>query len=544
MTRLYLKHRAIPGLLALTLSLLVVGCKSEPTPEPKPAARTAAELETRPAAAAEPKVEAEADVPYTLTLEPFKIEGLIGVHSGAHAEYDNKLVLLAGRKNGMHAFPPQRGEGAEIWSFPPDQANDSIYVVDLAGRRLLGAAAVDSLPKAIANQLRSVGPQFFDEDGKLYVVGGYAPTDDGSSMQTLDQVVAIDLPALIEAVTSGTKLDAKFVKEHIAVGNHPALAVTGGAIGVLGEHLLLAFGHMYNGLYTTGGGGAQQEYSQSVRELDFAINAGKVVVTYIGKAPNPPSTSPQPLPDGPYHRRDYTLLPVLASDGSPRIGAFGGVFKGGRMEGYVNPVYIAAEAGAGEGASAGKLSFKLSEEADSSQLLSQYETAVIPVYSTRRKAMYTTFFGGISQFHWDPTARKLVQDPPDFGKDPPQDGLPFINSISTLRVGGPGNGDFIHLNEQFPPLGGQPTCHGSVDALAEFGGTNAIFVMAAGLPVDNEVILLDKLAAPTVIGHVLGGIAATSPYPGKATCASDKLYAVTLTPNQSTTTAPLSAPEP
>src|SRR5690349_4519630 len=45
------------------------------------------------------------DVPYSLTLEPFTVPGFPGIHSGAHAVYQGKLILVAGRRNGLHGFP-------------------------------------------------------------------------------------------------------------------------------------------------------------------------------------------------------------------------------------------------------------------------------------------------------------------------------------------------------------------------------------------------------------------------------------------------------
>lgn len=487
-----------------------------------------------------------ADVPYRLTLKPFEIAGLPGLHSVAQAVYQGKLVIVTGRTNGMHDFPPQRKAGL-IWSFPPEKANDRVYVVDLAHRKLLGSAPVNDLPPRIALQLRATSTQSFSKDGRLYIAGGYGTTPDGKSMRTLDQVLAIDLAALIETVQAGGRLDTQFARRHIHVGDHPALAVTGGGIEQLGSRTLLVFGHMFNGLYTTDGGVAQQEYSQSVRAFELLLSEEledglpTVKVKYLGKCPDPPLDSPQPLPDGPFHRRDYSLAKVLAPGGSPRTGAFGGVFKGGRMEGYLTPVYITPSSDTASCVPGGpSLGFTLAEDTGASQLLSQYESVLIPVYAAGRKAMYTTSFGGISQFYWDAPSRTLRQDAPDFSKNPPVDGLPFINSVSTLRTGGPGNGDFLHVDERFPPAGGEPRC----PAVAPYLGANSWFVMADGLPLDHGAILLDRLAAPTVIGYIFGGIASTLPYPGKATCASNRVYAVTLDPRRATGTIKLAAPRP
>lgn len=486
---------------------------------------------------------APADVPYRLTLAPFEIAGLPGLHSVVTAVYQGKLVIAAGRINGMHDFLDQRQAGL-IWSFPPEKANDRIYVVDLVNRQLLGSAAVNELPDRIARQLRSTNAQSFTRDGWFYVVGGYGTTADGKSMQTFDQVQAIDLAALIQTIQSGGTLDARFAAAHMHLGDHPALAITGGGIDVQGDQILLAFGQLFNGLYTTDGGVAQQEYSQAVRGVKIALSSEVedgvpgIDVQYLGKCPDPPQDEPQPTPDGPYHRRDYTLLPVLAPDGSPRTGAFGGVFKGGRMEGYVHPVYI-TPTGPGQGCGA-DLGFTLDEDTASSQLVSQYEGVILPVYSASQRAMYTTAFGGISQYYWDAATQSLKRDEIDFGKNPPVDGLPFIDSVSTLRVGGAGNGNFLHADERFPPPGGEPRCAGG--AVAPYLGTNSWFVWESNLPLKNGTLLLDEVKAPVVVGYIFGGIASTLPYPGKATCASNKVYRVILDPGSTTRTVELTAP--
>jgi hypothetical protein len=80
---------------------------------------------------------------------------------------------------------------------------------------------------------------------------------------------------------------------------------------------------------------------------------------------------------------NYTLAKVLAPDGSLRIGAFGGVFRGGRMEGYVHPVYITPAVPSCGREGGQKLNFVLSEATDSSQWLSQYEGPIVGIYSKR-----------------------------------------------------------------------------------------------------------------------------------------------------------------
>jgi hypothetical protein len=501
--------------------------------------------------------EVRPDVPYRLTLKAFTIEGLPGLHSVAHTVYDNKLVIVSGRKNGMHDFLARR-EAGTVWSFPPATANDHVYVVDMGTPpkrpKLIGSASVASLPLRIALQLRATNTQSFTKDGWFYIVGGYGATADGNSMTTYDQVVAIDLAALIETVKNGGKLDAQFARQHMRAGDHPALAVSGGGIAqITGDKILLVFGQLFKGLYTTDGSVAQQEYSQAVRmlSLSFSTETGQdqipgIKVKYEGKCPDPPQDQPQPTPDGPYHRRDFTLASVPGPGGESRFGVFGGVFKGGRMEGYVHPVYITTYGSVNCITGRMESGFQVEEDTGSSQWLSQYEGAMIPVFDQMNAAVYTTSFGGISQYYSDAKTGILKHDAIDFSKDPPVDGLPFINSVSTLRVGLPTNGEFLHLDQQFPPIGGEPLCvvgTGAV-ATAPYLGTNSWFVMDNRMPSYDDALRLNQIVIPTVVGYIFGGIASTLPYPGKATCASNLVYEVTLDPNKATRTVELQPPTP
>lgn len=557
-------ERRIPGRFAGSLgsalafpllAALLAGCSLPHAPSPATA----------------PAVAAADDVPYQLRLEAVGAgSNLKGLHSVAHAVYRDKgktwLVIVAGRTNGMHAFPEQ-GAGS-IWSFPPSKANDLVYVVDLDGiagplaandavtslqvKCPEGAQPGDCLPPRIIHQLMATNTQSFVDGRLFYIVGGYGLTEDGNSMRTFDQVLTIDLPNLVTEVNNAKKfgltvLNRTFAKKSMRTGDHPALAITGGDIVDLGDETLLVFGQLFNGLYTENASVAQQEYSQAVRRFMFQLSGtkdkdgiGGVDVSYLGKCPDPDPVKEQPIPDGPYHRRDFTLSWVLAPDGSPRVGVFGGVFKGGRMEGYVHPVYITQ--GTPPCSGKGTDGFTLAEDGQSSQLLSQYDSVIVPLHSASRKAMYTTSFGGISQYYWDGHA--LKQDKVDRSATPRVDGLPFINSISTLRVGGLGNGDFLHQDAQgaaltFPPAGQEPLCG---TRTAPYLGTNSWFVMANDLPLNHGVILLDKITKETVIGYIFGGIASTKNYPGPATCASDRIYKVTLDPTRATRTVRLEPP--
>src|SRR4051812_8031920 len=110
-------------LTVLSLFLLVAGCDdgsdqnqaSQNTPAP------AAKTDVMAKAA-----EASPAIPYSIALEGFAIDGFPGLHSAAIAGAPEKLVMIGGRRNGLHGFP-QNADAAKNPAFPKTQSNDTIY---------------------------------------------------------------------------------------------------------------------------------------------------------------------------------------------------------------------------------------------------------------------------------------------------------------------------------------------------------------------------------------------------------------------------------
>jgi hypothetical protein len=534
--------------MSLGLALALVACPSSTNDgkDKAPAQKKATDEKATPAEKEDKQVEPPPDqpaeaapVPFSLALSPTKIDGFPGVHSGAGAMHEGLIVLMAGRRNGMHGFPPER-QATEIQAFPRTEANETIYVIDPAKGTLRGSASIDKLPESYQEQLRATNTAYTHDGGWLYIAGGY--TYDGESMKTLDRVTAIDLAALIEAISNNQPLDEAFATAHMAQASNLALAITGGDLHDFGDKFLLVFGNKFDGLYTPGESSAIQTYSQSVRAFTFGLDtssgAPKLTVNFAG---SDPAVGAQQDPEGPYNRRDGSVEPAVDTQGKPRIAAYGGVFKGGRMEGYTTPIYIDASETA-------PLGFSLTEDKTATQLMSQYKCAVIQTYDGVGAVMYTTFFGGISQYYWDAATKSLKRDTVDLAKG--IDGLPFIDSVSTLRLsttdGVNQTLQYLHEAQSFPPADARPQCDdgkgGKVDATLL--GAETVFFDASGVATyDNGVLRLDQITEPTVVGYLVGGIGATAPYSiDGPTCASDIIYTVTLDPKQPTKTIELKAP--
>lgn len=515
------------GALALGMSL---GCAAAPAASAPPAGPT-----REPAT---PRAAQGPDIPFQLQLTRLRganapaLQGMIAV------PFEDKLVLMAGRSNGLHGFPGQ-DRATSNPSFPKPSANDRAYLVQQSTGEVLASASVRRLPASVVQQLTASNTEYTIAEGVLYVVGGYGYAATGDGMVTLEQVLAVSLSDLASAIQND-QLDAAFAKRSLYVGSHPALGVTGGSLqpaSTIGQQgFLLIFGQSFSGVYSTGGGVATQIYNESVRQFTFTPGAsGTASGSGVGQLSvslvtiNPPISRDRPVEaTAQYHRRDLTVLPLLSPSGTPRIAALGGVFVPGQMAGFVHPVFIDG--------SVEPPGFTLGEDQAVTQWLSQYEAGAVPMYSASEKATYVTLFGGISQYYY--AGGSLHHDTPNFNVSPAVDGLPFINSVSTLKLTASGSGQFVHLDAAFPPVGQEPEC-GSPAVKAPYLGAETVFVPRGDVLDQNGDIQLDSFSGPTPLGVLVGGIAATAPYPNDGTCASSGYYQVTLVPGTATPSARL-----
>ncbi|HEX6160233.1 MAG TPA: hypothetical protein VF111_08720, partial [Thermoanaerobaculia bacterium] len=181
----------------------------------------------------------------------------------------------------------------------------------------------------------------------------------------------------------------------------------------------------------------------------------------------------------------------------PGIAAWGGVFVPGQINAYRAPIYIDANGGV---------------TIDSyQQFMSQYNCAVVPLYSEATKTMHTTFFGGISLYYLFPATQELKRD----------DGLPFIRNITTLSRSGGKSSECI-ASEDLPGL----------------YGSGAQFLPAPGIATtSNGVLRLDTIKERTLVGHIYGGIHSTQAQtygrPDLVTSASNTAFPVYVSPKAS-----------
>jgi hypothetical protein len=184
-----------------------------------------------------------------------------------------------------------------------------------------------------------------------------------------------------------------------------------------------------------------------------------------------------------FHRRDLNVAQFLSPAGLG-FAAYGGVFTPETQLSYSKPVYVRP----------GSRPFV---DSAFDQKMNAYTSAVLLMYSETTKTMYTTFFGGISRFSWNPLESVYQENAMLGSRTEPKylDGLQWSDQVSTIQKDGTGTSEFVHSR----PL---PT----------FLGTDSVFIPAPELPRayhDTDILALDSVKGTrTFLGYIYGGIRA------------------------------------
>jgi hypothetical protein len=196
--------------------------------------------------------------------------------------------------------------------------------------------------------------------------------------------------------------------------------------------------------------------------------------------------------DSQHRRRDLNAGPIRVPGPSPEgiagVAAYGGVFtKAEPAPGspYLNPVYVAS------GSAPVLDTFQ--------QRLSQYETALLPIWNAGAQSMHTVFFGGLSLYVYKDGNFQCDLD------------VPFIPTISVLSRSAAGS------QETVLPVG-----------LPGLLGTNSAFLRSAEAHFyDNGVLNLGSLppGEPVTVGFIVGGIEMKT---DNKSAATDKILAVRI----------------
>jgi hypothetical protein len=334
-------------------------------------------------------------------------------------------------------------------------------------------------------------------------------------MVTFGTGIRIQVTKLVNMIISGEKRP-EVLKTAFTLATDERFKVTGSGLKKIGNQFFLTFGHRFDGVYSinlrdyNNASGMQQVYTEKVRV--FTLNADMTIADYA-------AVDGGYDPSLPYNRRDLNVVDTIRGDGqTPGITVYGGVFRAGQVAGQVSPIDIDA--------GATPANAKVTLVTKFQQGLSHYDCAEVTVFDPNSKVAFTTLFGGISQFHYDAAKNALIRDPLDLPHG--IDGLPFINSISTIARGP--NGNFSQWIQSI--------------TLPALLGTETRFILNSAAPsFPNGVLNLGQITSRTLVGQLYGGIEAGGPYstagnPAPGSKASSRVFQVWITPT-STPVTPL-----
>ena len=400
------------------------------------------------------------------------------LQSFSFAQWKGRWVFIGGRAAGYHSV------GGGPAEFLRTDANQDVWVVDTTTHPARTYhVPVASLPESLApvkDQWTSTGQLYFQDGPKLYICGGYGQDHLGKWL-TFPLVSQIDLPGLIDGVMEG-----RIPASSILFASTPLVQSAGGELVKLADdYFYLVMGHVFTGSYTAFEGRGEhnadevsQTYLNEIRKLKIAETPGggltvRLVQTFRNEAE--------------FHRRDLNVTQILSPKGLG-IAAYGGVFTPETQLSYSKPIYFFENSAP-------------TVDSTFEQKMNAYSCARMLMYDPAAETMYTTFFGGISRFWWDPASAAFVENAKVGSKSEATylDGMQWSDQISTIRTAlGGGREETTELvHPRFLP---------------GFLGTGAVFIPAPDVSrAQPGVNIIDFARLPrtkTLVGYIYGGIRA------------------------------------
>lgn len=380
---------------------------------------------------------------YTVSLDPLSIEGFTGLQSFAKAQFEDKLVLIGGRTDGLHRRQPN-------FSFLASDNNTDIIVIAPESKQIW-KRSINSLSANLKEQLQSTNMQFIQRGTILYLTGGYGFSATTNNHITYDKLTAVDIPNLIAAVQSGADIAPLF--RQIA---NPIFAITGGQIGRIDSTFYLVGGHNFTGRYNPDNGPSfVQAYGNQIHRFKIQDNDTTLSIYDI-------STT---IDAANLHRRDYNMLPQIFAGNKHGFTVFSGVFQSNADLPFLNSVDI----------------FPTNHVVNNTftQYLNHYHSAKIALYDSVSQKMENLFLGGISQYY--DSSGVLIQD----------NNAPFTKAIANVVREASGKMTETRIGDMPDFLG----------AGAEF------FIQHNIPAFDNEIIKSNQLSSDNILlGYILGGI--------------------------------------
>ncbi len=412
--------------------------------------------------------------PFAIHIEPINIVGLGGLQAYAFGQDDGKWLIIGGRLDGLHQRQP-------FAAFDIAGNNNQFIVIDPVSKQKWTAPNT-SLSTALQEQLSSTNMEFHQDGNFLYIIGGYGYNASTAARKTFDNLTAIDVPSVINAIINGNPF-ASYIRQI----SDPQFAVSGGHLKKINNTYYLVGGNKFDGNYNPVGNPTYtQVYTNSIRKFNISDNGTVINITHL-----PTITDAANL-----HRRDYNAVAQILPDGSEGITAFSGVFQATIDLPFLNCVNIDSS------------SYTVNNAFQ--QYYNHYHCAVLPMYSSSKNEMHSVFFGGIAQYY--DSSGILVQN----------NSVPFVKTIARVTRNANGIMAEYKLPVEMPSL----------------LGAGAEFIPVQNVPhFDNEVMKLDDFSTDsTLVGYIFGGISSTAPNiffinTGTQSSASNQIFEVYVVKN-------------
>jgi hypothetical protein len=396
------------------------------------------------------------------------------LQSFSFAQWKGRWVFIGGRISGYHAVG---GGSAE---FLRGDANRDVWVVDTTVKpaRTYHVPLAQLPPRlaVVGAQWGATGQLYHQDGAKLYICGGYGQDENGK-WSTFDVISRVNLPGLVDGV-----MHAHIPAESISFARTSLVQSAGGGLTRLADgYFYLVMGHSFQGSYTAFEGRgeknsaeASQTYLDEIRKLNVETKPdGSLSVALEEKFHDAME----------FHRRDLNVAQFLSPVGLG-FGAYGGVFTPETQLSYSKPIYV----------SPGSHPFP---DSAFDQKMNAYTSAVLLMYSETTQTMFTTFFGGISRFSWNPSEGIYQENPVTGSKTESNylDGLQWSDQISTIRKNAVDTAEVVHPRP-----------------LPAFVGTDAVFIPVPELARayrGTDILAFDSLKEMrTFVGYIYGGIRA------------------------------------
>jgi hypothetical protein len=437
------------------------------------------------------KVHSDKTLPFRIKIKKIDFELPTGLQSYIHGIYKDKWLLLTGRIGGLHGFVLNSPD-----NFPANEQNTTLFVVDPKKKKVYTRSLLDpqsGLTQEQVDYLSVTAAQAYQLGNTLYITGGYGINTATGRPDTKNILTAIDVPGLIHWVKHPSS--GETAAQHIRQISNDIFKVTGGYMNQIGNNpTLLVMGHEFDGFYDDPSQDPPvfQQYTEQVRRFVIHDDGVNLSIT--------PKSSLPKVPDPNYRRRDLNVVPVVKSEWGrwgrvyESFEAFSGVFTPAPDTGvWTVPVEVSANGHPSMADPNLSSTFK--------QGMNNYDCATFGMYSETTNDMYTILFGGISfgYFAETPDGLKFETDPE----------IPFINQTTTVRKDRMGRyTQYLMHHGAFPVIPSQTVNPGN---LLLFGSECELFFLDCIERYSNDVVKLDLITKPTVIGYIVGGIQSTVP---------------------------------